>query len=93
MRKFPVSLTLAREPDSAIPRSGEDRTPCEHCLCAACEKLCMKCSISCSPMHNQYIPLIGCPDFVDMRLLQPLRYTYRGGADIEYRLHLKTLSG
>jgi hypothetical protein len=92
MRKFPLPLTLAFEPAPAGGRPEEDRTPCEHCLCAACEKLCMKCSISCSPMHSRYIPLIGCPDFVDMRLLKPLRYTYRGGADIEYRLHLKTQS-
>lgn len=48
----------------------------------------MKCSISCSPMHNQHIPLIGCPAYVNMRTLAPLRYTYRGGSDLEYKLHL-----
>ncbi len=93
MRKLSVPLTLACESAPPSLRPGEDRTPCEHCLCAACEKLCMKCSISCSPMDNRHIPLIGCPEFVDMRLLKPLRYTYRGGADLEYRLHLKSLSG
>ncbi len=93
MRKLTVPLTLASESAPPSPQPGEDRSPCEHCLCAACEKLCMKCSISCSPMDNRHIPLIGCPEFVDMRLLKPLRYTYRGGADVEYRLHLKSLSG
>jgi hypothetical protein len=40
-------------------------------------------------MENRHIPLIGCPDYVDMRKAEPLRYTYRGGSDLEYRLHLK----
>ena len=93
MRKFPMPLSLAGPTAEEAAPVPDDRTACEHCLCAACEKLCMKCSISCSPMHNRHVPLIGCPDFVDMRLLKPLRYTYRGGADLEYRLHLKTLSG
>lgn len=93
MRKFPISISLAGIPDADSTAGAADRTPCENCLCAACERLCMKCSISCSPMHNRHIPLIGCPDFVDMRTLKPLRYTYRGGADLEYRLHLKSLSG
>jgi len=39
-------------------------------------------------MHNRHIPLIGCPTYVNMRSLAPLRYTYRGGADLEYKLHL-----
>jgi hypothetical protein len=91
MHKLMIPIGIAGAPGDSAPRAREDRTSCEHCLCAACEKLCMKCSISCSPMHNRHIPLIGCPEFVDMRAATPLRYTYRGGADIEYRLHLKSL--
>jgi hypothetical protein len=41
------------------------------------------------PMNNRYIPLIGCPEFIDMRELKPLRYIYSGDSDTEYKLHLK----
>ncbi len=91
MRKLSISVSVAGALASDDDRPREDRTPCEHCLCAACERLCMKCTISCSPMDGRHIPLIGCPDFVDMRTAPPLRYTYRGGADVEYRLHLKPI--
>ena len=91
MRKLSISVSVAGAPEAEGLRSREERAPCEHCLCASCERLCMKCSISCSPMDNRHIPLIGCPIYVDMRTAPPLRYTYRGGADIEYRLHLKSL--
>ena len=91
MRKLSVSISVVGAPGSEEVHPPEERTGCEHCLCAACERLCMKCPISCSPMNNRYVPLIGCPIFVDMRTAPPLRYTYRGGEDIEYRLHLKPL--
>lgn len=88
MRKLAIPIAVAPSGDAARSNLREDKTPCEHCLCASCERLCMKCSISCSPMHNRHIPLIGCPTYVNMRSLAPLRYTYRGGADLEYKLHL-----
>jgi len=40
-------------------------------------------------MNNRYIPLIGCPEFIDMRELKPLRYIYRADPLAEYKLHLK----
>lgn len=88
MRKLAIPIVAAPDGGSAPTGSRDDQAPCEHCLCASCERLCMKCSISCSPMHNQHIPLIGCPAYVNMRTLAPLRYTYRGGSDLEYKLHL-----
>jgi hypothetical protein len=40
-------------------------------------------------MDNRYIPLIGCPEFIDMRVLKPLRYIYSADPSVEYKLHLK----
>jgi len=65
----------------------EEKTSCEFCLCASCERTCTKCS-RCLPMKHRYIPLIGCKDYINMRRLRPLRYIYRGGS-VEYKLHLK----
>ncbi len=88
MRKLAIRIAVAPNDSSSESPTRQDTTPCEHCLCASCERLCMQCTVSCSPMHNRHIPLIGCPDYVNMRTLAPLRYTYRGGADLEYKLHL-----
>lgn len=66
----------------------EERLGCEFCLCASCERICTRC-VRCLPMKHRYIPLIGCHIYIDMRKLEPLRYIYRGGADVEYKLHLK----
>ncbi len=67
---------------------ADEKLECEHCLCCACERTCTRCG-HCSPMNNRYIPLIGCPEFIDMRELKPLRYIYSGDSDTEYKLHLK----
>lgn len=91
MRKLTIPVVVVGPPEPDRGPGRGDVTPCEHCLCASCERLCMKCTISCSPMANRYVPLIGCPDYVNMRTAPPLRYSYRGGADVEYRLHLKSL--
>jgi hypothetical protein len=91
MRKLSIPIRVADRPAPGIGTPADDITPCERCLCASCEKLCMKCTISCSPMERSHVPLIGCPDFVDMRSLSPLRYTYRTDAPDEYRLHLSRI--
>lgn len=90
MKKLAVPMLYGPSAGAGSTSEREDGGPCEHCLCASCEKLCMKCTLSCSPMHSRHIPLIGCPEYVNMRELKPLRYTYRGGADVEYKLHLSS---
>ncbi|RPJ45626.1 MAG: hypothetical protein EHM19_05165 [Candidatus Latescibacterota bacterium] len=75
------------EPNKPIGRPDE-KHECEYCLCCACERTCTRCR-HCSPMNNRYIPLIGCPEFIDMRELKPLRYIYRADPLAEYKLHLK----
>jgi len=40
-------------------------------------------------MKGQYIPLIGCREYIDMRKLKPLRYIYSADRSVEYKLHLK----
>lgn len=92
MRKLAIPIRVAESPESG-EHPCEDHNPCERCLCASCERLCMKCTISCSPMDKRHIPLIGCPDYVNMRTITPLRYTVRGGHDLEYKLHLSNIKG
>ncbi|MFH1679468.1 MAG: hypothetical protein ABIH26_02345 [Candidatus Eisenbacteria bacterium] len=67
---------------------AEKKHECEYCLCCACERICTRCR-HCSPMTARYIPLIGCPEFIDMRELKPLRYIYSADPGTEYKLHLK----
>jgi len=62
--------------------------PCEHCKCCACHRLCTKCRENCRPMKSSLIPVIYCPDFVDLRTLGPVRYLYRSDCGCEYRLRL-----
>lgn len=66
----------------------EARHPCEHCKCCACRRLCTKCKDHCRPMDLTLIPVVYCPDFIDIRTLKPVRYLYRSGYDFEYRLRL-----
>ncbi len=66
----------------------EENQGCEFCLCCSCERTCMRCS-NCSPMKSDYVPLIGCKDYINMRGLKPLRYIYSGDALTEYKIHIK----
>ena len=61
---------------------------CEYCKCCSCKKVCTMCRVNCSPTDSYFIPVIGCPDFEDMRKFEPVRYIYRSGAGVEYRIHL-----
>lgn len=62
--------------------------PCEYCKCCSCKQVCTKCRINCSPTDSYFIPVIGCPDFSDMREFEPVRYLYRSTAGVEYRICL-----
>ncbi len=79
---------MSKNAHTPAPRKHDDRNSCEHCLCCSCERMCMRCG-SCSPMKGQYIPLIGCKEYINMRELKPLRYLYSGDALTEYKLHTK----
>jgi hypothetical protein len=39
-------------------------------------------------MESSLIPVVYCPDFVDVRGVRPVRHLYRSGYDCEYRLRL-----
>jgi hypothetical protein len=62
--------------------------PCEYCKCCACQRVCTKCRVNCSPTNSYFIPVIGCPEYADMRDSEPVRYLYRSGYVPEYRLRL-----
>jgi hypothetical protein len=62
--------------------------PCEYCKCCSCQRVCTKCGINCCPADSYFIPVIGCPDFIDMREIDPVRYLYRYECGGEYKLHL-----
>ncbi len=81
--------TISMSADSKKKRiaTPEEGTGCEFCLCCACERTCMLCA-RCSPMSCNYIPLIGCKKFIDMRNLKPLRYIYSGDPLAEYPVHI-----
>ncbi len=77
---------------------GADRRPlrqsfagkhaCEYCRCCSCKKVCTRCRINCVPTDSYFIPVIGCPEFADMREFEPVRYIYRSTAGVEYRICL-----
>lgn len=46
------------------------------------------CSRNCSPAGSCFIPVIGCPDFEDVREFVPVRYLYRSSDSPEYRICL-----
>jgi hypothetical protein len=69
-------------------KGGTTVHPCEHCKCCSCARVCTRCSINCSPEDSSFIPVIGCPEFKDMREIEPVRYLYRGDAGKEFRLRL-----
>jgi hypothetical protein len=61
---------------------------CEYCKCCSCKNVCNRCRMNCSPTDSDFIPVIGCPDFNDMRKFEPVRYLYRSTAGVEYRICL-----
>ena len=48
----------------------------------------MRCGVNCSPATSYFIPVIGCPEFADIREADPVRYLYRNEYGCEYRLRL-----
>ncbi|HVP58282.1 MAG TPA: hypothetical protein VMU02_09300 [bacterium] len=77
----------ASVPDS-VSQAGCSRHPCEHCRCCSCYKVCTKCRENCQPVTANLIPVLYCPDFVDVRELAPVRYLYKSDYECEYRLRL-----
>ena len=61
---------------------------CEYCKCCSCKKVCTRCRMNCSPTDSYFIPVIGCPEFDDIRRFEPVRYLYRNAAGEEYRICL-----
>ncbi len=70
------------------PPPPAGRHPCEYCKCCSCKKVCTKCSVNCAPGDSYFIPVIGCPEFDDIRRFEPVRYLYRNTGEVEYRIHL-----
>jgi hypothetical protein len=62
--------------------------PCEQCQCCACQMVCTKCRANCAPMGAEFMPVVYCPEFADMRTFRPVRYLYRSDYSCEYRLRL-----
>lgn len=79
---------MSAESKKIVLAAPEEGTGCEFCLCCTCERTCMCCP-RCSPMKSDYIPLIGCEKFIDMRNLKPLRYIYSGDPLAEYPVHIR----
>lgn len=82
------ALAMLDLPCAVPPLGIEARHPCEHCKCCACHRLCTKCKDHCRPTESYLIPVVYCPDFIDIRTLKPVRYLYRSGYECEYRLRL-----
>lgn len=87
-----VDLKVIEGDGDAAPgylwQSVTRKHPCEYCKCCACKKVCTRCRMNCSPTDSYFIPVIGCPDFDDIRRFEPVRYLYRKTAGVEYRIHL-----
>jgi hypothetical protein len=67
---------------------GISTHPCEHCKCCSCQRVCTRCRSNCSPSDSYFIPVVGCPEFVDMRMAKPVRYLYRSEYGREFKIHL-----
>ncbi|MGQ9602845.1 MAG: hypothetical protein ACUVUU_01375 [bacterium] len=69
-------------------RQVQERHPCELCRCCSCASTCMRCKFNCNPSNGDFIPVIGCPFFEDMRLTPIVRYLYRYDYSDSFKLHL-----
>lgn len=72
----------------AVWQNVAGKLPCEYCKCCSCKKVCTRCGANCSPTDSYFIPVIGCPDFDDIRRFVPVRYLYRSASEAEYRICL-----
>ncbi|MGD9140624.1 MAG: hypothetical protein PVJ42_03705 [bacterium] len=71
-----------------LPQGFAGKHACEYCKCCSCKKACTMCRNNCTPAESYFIPVIGCPDFEDMRKFEPIRYLYRRSGGAEYRIRL-----
>jgi hypothetical protein len=71
-----------------VRQSFAGKHACEYCKCCSCKKVCTRCRMNCSPTDSYFIPVIGCPEFSDIRKFEPVRYLYRSTAGVEYRICL-----
>lgn len=71
-----------------VRQSFAGKHACEYCKCCSCKKVCTRCRINCAPTDSYFIPVIGCPEFSDIRKFEPVRYVYRSSGVDEYRICL-----
>lgn len=69
-------------------RFAQEKHPCEICKCCSCVSACMRCRFNCDPSNSDFIPVIGCPHFEDMRLAPVVRYLYRYDYSDSFKVHL-----
>lgn len=81
-----VSAAAGDSGNPTIP--GFSTHPCEYCKCCSCQRVCTRCVSNCSPSNSYFIPVVGCPDFIDMREADPIRYLYRSEYGCEFKIHL-----